>query len=253
MKPLPRRLPSKAANWALRVAVFIPVLALVSILAHRSGGVDTPTFLVLLAMVALCAFVAFVFVAVAFRSLWVKGKRGGRKATWALFMVAIVATPYIYASALAITRPIIIDLSTDLIDPPVFQSEVQLLGENASTIVAGEILDGYPDITGRRYNATADAILDQVQQLAQERNWLATARRGRVGADDEIFLEFSHKSRVLGMPYDFIARLSDEGETTYLDLRSKSQFVNHDLGSNAFIVRRFLADIDFNLVGQIVQ
>lgn len=253
MKPLPRRMPSKAAKWALRLAIFIPALALISVLAHRSGSVDTPSFLVLLAMIFIFAAIAFTFVLVAFRSLWVNGKRGGRRATWALFIVSIVAAPYIYAGALAIARPNVTDVSTDLIDPPVFQTEARLLGENASTIIAGEILDGYPDITGRRYNATADSIIEQVLQMAKDRNWLATAQRGRVGADDEIFLEFSRKSQILGMPTEIIVRITDEGETTYLDIRSRSLFVSHDLGSNAGIIRSLLADVDFNLVGQIVQ
>lgn len=246
-------MPSKSAKWALRIAIFVPVLALLSVFAHRSGSVDTPTFLVLLAVVALFAFVAFLFVVAAFRSLWVNGKRGGRRATWALFAVAIIAAPYLYAVALSITQPDVTDVSTDLINPPVFQAETQLFGENAETVVAGELLDGYPEITGRRYNATADAILEQVLQLAAERSWLLTARRGRVGADDVLLLEFSRKSKILGMPSEIIARVTDEGETTYLDVRSRSLFVSHDLGSNATIIRELLADIDFNMVGQVVE
>ncbi len=253
MKPLPRRMPSKAAKWALRIAVFVPVLALISILAHRGESVDTPTFLVLLAIIALIALLALVFVFLAFRSLWVKGKRGGRRATWALFIVAIVGAPYIYAAALALARPTVTDVSTDLIAPPVFQTELRLLGDNAMTVVAGEIVDGYPDITGRRYNATADVILEQVLLSAEERGWEILARRGRVGANDEVFIEFAHKSRLLGMPKQIIARITDEGETTFLDLRSQSQFISHDLGSNAATIREFIADIDFNLVGQIVR
>ena len=253
MKPLPRRMPSKSAKWALRMAIFIPALALLSILAHRSGSVDTPSLLVLLAMIALCAFIAFLFVIAAFRSLWVNGKRGGRRATWALFIIAVVAAPYLYAAALSITRPSVTEVSTDLIDPPVFQEETQLFGENAGALIVGDLLDGYPEITGRRYNATADAILEQIVQMGLQRSWLATARRGRVGADDEIFLEFSRKSTILGMPSEIIARITDEGETTYLDLRSKSLFVGHDLGSNAAIIRELLGDIDFNMVGQIIQ
>lgn len=253
MRPLPRRLPSKSAKWALRMAIFIPVLAILSILAHRSGSVDTQSFLVLLAMIALCAFAAFFLVIMAFRSLWVNGKRGGRRATWALFIIAVIAAPYLYATALSITRPSVTDVSTDLIDPPVFRSEAQLLGENAGTVIAGDLQDGYPDITGRRYNTTVDAILEQVSQLAENRSWLETARKGRVGADDEIYLEYSHKSQILGMPSQIIARITDEGETTYLDVRSKSLFVRHDLGSNAAIIRRLLADVDFNMVGQIIR
>lgn len=253
MRPLPRRMPSKSAKWALRIAIFVPVLALLSVLAHRSGSVETPSFLVLLAMIALCAFIAFLFVIAAFRSLWVKGKRGGRRATWALFIVAVIAAPYLYGAALSVTRPRVIDVSTDLVDPPVFQAEAQALGESASTVIAGEILDGYPGITGRRYNAAADAVIEQVLQAASNNTWLVTARRGRVGADDEITLEFSHNSIILGMPSEIIARVTDEGETTYLDVRSKSLFISHDLGSNAGIIRRLIADVDFNLAGQIIQ
>lgn len=204
-------------------------------------------------MIALCAFVAFLFTIAAFRSLWVNGTRGGRRATWALFIVAVIAAPYLYAATLSITRPVVTDVSTDLIDPPVFQTEAQLFGNNAGTMIAGELLDGYPEITGRRYKATADVILEQLLQLGKARAWLVTSRRGRVGANDEVFLEFSRKSFVLGMPGEIVARVTDEGETTYLDIRSKSLFVGHDLGTNAAIIRALLAELDFNMVGQIVQ
>ncbi len=253
MRPLPRRMPSKSAKWALRLAIFLPVLAVLCILAHRSGSIDTPSFLALLVAIALFAIIALVFVIAAFRSLWVNGKRGGRRATWALFIVAIIGAPYLYAAALSLNRPDVADVSTNLINPPVFQAEIQLYGENADTIIAGGLRDGYPEITGRRYNATADAILTLVQDLGAERNWIVTSRQGRVGANDELLIEFSRKSIVLGMPGEVIARVSDEGETTYLDLRSRSLFLNHDLGSNAAIVRSLIADIDFEMVGQIVQ
>lgn len=253
MRPLPRRLPSKAAKWALRLAVFVPVLAILSLVMHRTENVDTPTFLVLLVMVALLAAVALLFIFLAFRSLWVHGLRGGRRATWALVFVVLIAFPYVYAFALSAIHPNQADVSTDLVRPPVFADETKQMGNSAVAVIAGELRDGYPEITGRRYTATVDTIIDEVLMMAEERRWTLTTRRGRVGADNAILLEYARKSPVLAMPTAIIVRVADEGDTTYLDIRSKSLFVTHDLGTNADLITQFLTELDFELAGSVIN
>lgn len=251
MRPLPRRLPSRSAIWALRVSIFVPILALASILAHLSGRLNTPDFLVLLAVIAVFALFALLLVLIAFRSLWVHGKRGGRRASWALFLCALVLSPYAYCAGLWVTRPKVVEVSTDLVVPPVFRSEVIKSGKNAATVAAGELVDAYTDITGRRYNSSVDMVFNEVLRMGEERGWRVVSQRGRIGADSDLTIEFSDKSLILALPQKISFRIKDEGETSYLDLRAKTPFIAHDLGANAYLVREFLSEIDYNLIGQV--
>jgi len=54
---------------------------------------------------------------------------------------------------------------------------------------------------------------------------------------------------VFGFASDISIRLSEEAETTYVDMRSVSRFGPHDLGSNALIISEFLAALDAELLG----
>lgn len=63
-------------------------------------------------------------------------------------------------------------------------------------------------------------------------------------AGGEASIEVRAFSRWLRFPADLVIRLTDEGESTFVDLRSASHFARHDLGDNAERIRRFLADLD---------
>ncbi|RST82838.1 DUF1499 domain-containing protein [Aquibium carbonis] len=63
-------------------------------------------------------------------------------------------------------------------------------------------------------------------------------------ASAEVSIEVRAFSRWLRFPADLVVRLTDEGETTFVDLRSASHFAQHDLGDNADRIRRFLVDLD---------
>ena len=57
-------------------------------------------------------------------------------------------------------------------------------------------------------------------------------------------LEVRAFSQWLRFPADLVIRLTDEGESTFVDLRSASHFAQHDLGDNADRISSFLADLD---------
>ncbi|WP_187970081.1 DUF1499 domain-containing protein [Aquibium microcysteis] len=63
-------------------------------------------------------------------------------------------------------------------------------------------------------------------------------------ADGEASIEVRAFSHWLRFPCDLVIRLTDEGESTFVDLRSASHFARHDLGDNAARIRSFLADLD---------
>jgi hypothetical protein len=57
------------------------------------------------------------------------------------------------------------------------------------------------------------------------------------------------KTMILGLPVDVSIRITDEGDTTYVDMRSASRYGRHDLGDNAARINGFLVALDAAVAG----
>lgn len=62
-------------------------------------------------------------------------------------------------------------------------------------------------------------------------------------------LQYRTETLILGIPQDVLVRLSEEEETTFVDLRAATRDGNHDLGLNAELINGFLRDLDVRLLG----
>lgn len=62
-------------------------------------------------------------------------------------------------------------------------------------------------------------------------------------------LQYRTRTLVLGVPQDILVRLSEEEETTFVDMRAATRDGDHDLGLNAELIRDFLRDLDIRLLG----
>lgn len=65
----------------------------------------------------------------------------------------------------------------------------------------------------------------------------------------QIVLQGETRTLLFGFESDVSIRLSEEAETTFVDMRSVSRFGSHDLGSNAQIIEKYLAALDAELLG----
>ena len=102
----------------------------------------------------------------------------------------------------------------------------------------------YPQVTGRRYDGSPDRILTAINKVIAANGWTVVAQKGEPGVDEEILLEVVARTFLLGFTSDAVIRLSDEGETTYVDMRSVSRYGIHDLGENADRITAFMAALD---------
>ncbi|WP_339758054.1 DUF1499 domain-containing protein [uncultured Hoeflea sp.] len=62
-------------------------------------------------------------------------------------------------------------------------------------------------------------------------------------------LQYRTRTLVLGIPQDVLVRLSEEEETTFVDMRAATRDGEHDFGINAELIRTFLQDLDLQLLG----
>jgi Protein of unknown function (DUF1499) len=229
---------SVAARWSSRCAIFALALMVVAVLLHRFGQIATGPFLVVLTLVALLAALGLVLSAAGLVGLWLHGHAGGRRAAAALALCLSVLSPFGYALYNAVTLPRLSDISTDLADPPQF-SQAAPSGLNPQMQSAA-----YPDVTGRRYAVTGESLLALVERQVSESGWRVIDRRGSLGGTGEVLLEAEATTLIMGFKDKIVIRVTDEGGSSYVDMRSKSGYSGYDMGANAARITNFMQALD---------
>jgi len=248
-----RRRQSISARWSVRVAFLAAILFVLSGLGHRFERIETPEFLWLLAVVAGLALLALLLSFKGFTSLWRRGDRGGPSAFWGGVIALIVLAPFAMTLYQALALPTLYDVSTDIADPPELFAAGQR-SERMNPLVNDEESRGlqssaYPQVTGRRYDGSPDRILTAVNTVVSNNGWTVLSQKGEPGDDEEILLEVVARTWLLGFTSDVVIRLTDEGETTYVDMRSVSRYGIHDLGENADRITAFMTALDTEVQG----
>ncbi len=88
--------------------------------------------------------------------------------------------------------------------------------------------------------------------MVARQGWLGVgALPSTDGTTSDAVVNAIAKSFVLELPADVAIRVTSEGETSYVDMRSASRYGRHDLGDNAARIVKFLSELDQEVVGQI--
>lgn len=173
----------------------------------------------------------------------------GRK--WAGTLVSVLAL-VIGLTAIAIPLswqrsaqrlPSIHDITTDLDNPPAFQSILEKRADAPNTLDRTPQLsllqrEGYPDLAPVTLSTPPPATFDRALAVAQSQGWeIVTADKssGRIEATDT--------TRWFGFTDDVVVRLTPWGTGTRVDVRSTARTGTGDLGRNASRIRRFLDDL----------
>lgn len=242
---------SVIAPWSKRAAVFALVLGLVALALHRFGLLETVAFLNVLALVGMLALLALLLAAIAFQSIWYRGDSGGKNIAWGSVVAGVVVLPFLVAGFLALTKPPLTQLTTDLDDPPPMAEIADSRPPEANMLVAPTAAENelqaqhYPEITGRRYAADMDQVADTVEALLVEWGWAADEPPPpRDDSTVEVIIPGQASLPVLALPYDLVVRVTDEGNATYVDMRSSARYGSRDLGMNAWVIDSFLTELD---------
>lgn len=250
---------SSAAEWARRLSAFSLVLFATAGVGHRYRLVETEAFLWTLALVGGLAVCGLVLAAAGFVRLWRHGDRAGRAALAAVALSALVLVPYAAAAWLYVRLPALTDLSTDLDEPPRFSVAPNLRDGRMNRVAAitpeaaAAQMHAYPDIAGRRLDATPDRVLAALAPVVAARGWRVRGQMPTSAQAPEVSIEMEAPSWLLRLPADAVVRLSDEGETTFVDMRIAVRYGPHDLGANARRIRGFMADLAAELERQSLE
>jgi hypothetical protein len=255
MASIRERQTSKAAGWSRRTGAFSAVLLLTVFIGHRYDLVETPAFLWVLGIVALLAALALLFAGLAFSRLWHFGDRGGRDLTVGALLAILVLVPFGVAAYWAAIYPPLRDISTDLDDPPVLDVSARTKDMNElSPATPGEQrlqTESYPLVTGRSYSLPFDRVVDAVETVVDRHDWQLTAPYPDATGQTQVTINALAKSFVVDLPVDVAIRVTDDGDTVTVDMRSASRFGRYDLGDNAARIVGFLAELDQEVAGQV--
>ena len=155
----------------------------------------------------------------------------------------------------SVTRPALHDISTTMADPPLFRT-ILIRDDNWDMIPEADNSDyqglsprqrwqqihseAYPDIRTVRVEQSTTLLMEKAERLANARGWEIKdldAAEGRI--------EASTTSTPMAYPHDIAIRIraAEGGNGSIVDMRSVSREGTHDLGTNADIIRGFLADL----------
>lgn len=246
---------SRSAALARTMARFAAVLFVVAAAGHRFGLLETPSFFAVLAVVALVALAALLLSAHGFVRLWRHADIGGANIAVAVVLSLAVLSPFAVWGYWAATYPFLTDVATDLDDPPRLDAaaRARTAGMNPVAPIGEDdkkaIALSYPTVTGRRYDMPMPRVAEAAARAIANRGWRLAGERPSAAAleeslDPEITLEAAARSLVLGLPADVSVRLTDETDSTYVDMRSASRYGRHDLGENAARITSFLVELD---------
>lgn len=168
---------SQAAVWSRRLAVFCLPYLLIVVLGHRFGAVDTISTFWLLGLAILLLIAAIVAAIIGFRELWFYGHEGGIDSTRGMALAVILLLPFLYYAAQALTLPQLYDISTDLDDPPAYDSVLGDRSESMNPVVNATDaqkkmqIEAYPRVAARRYPLDTGQVFREVVALISDRDW----------------------------------------------------------------------------------
>ena len=252
---------SSAARWSRRVAAFSAVLLVTATFGHRLALIDTVPLFWLIGIVGTLALLALVLAASGFSRLWNHGDKGGRDSTRAVIVALVVLAPFLASGYRVIAYPALHDISTDTVDPPelIYAARARTGIMNRVEPITPEQAEAqmaaYPEVTGRRYDAPADRVMESIQTVLATRNWVRVSPMSESPADEppsaETTIELTAWTFLFHFPSDVAIRLVDEGETSYVDMRSASRYGRHDLGDNASRIAAFLNELGTDVAGKV--
>lgn len=255
----PERRVSPMAQRARRIAGFSLVLLIVAGVGHRYGMVETVAYFWILALVAGLALLALGLAAGGFWRLWLYGEKAGKASLAATLLAAIVLAPYAAGAYFVLRYPVLNDISTDLVEPPQFvlASARRSGAMNAIVPITREAAalqtEHYPDVSGRRYDASMSRVMNAAAAVIAARGWKPYARLPLEAEHGEVSIELEALTLLVRFPADAVLRLTDEGASTFVDMRLNTRYAKHDLGDNARRIRAFMSDLDAEFARQSLE
>lgn len=160
-----------------------------------------------------------------------------------LLTLGVTATG-VYFQYSARNAPPIHDITTDLESPPEFVAMVRLRQdapnppEYTGEETAQAQREAYPHIQPLVVNMPKQEVIDEIVNLIADRGWHMVSINRQDGR-----VEATEKLAWFGFKDDVVFRITETGEETRVDMRSKSRIGRGDIGVNADRIDRLLRNL----------
>lgn len=233
-----------SALWSRRLGLFAIPVALIAVLAQRSGRLEFLPAVAALGSGMVLALLAILLGVVALAVIWVRGNQGAAAAAVGIVTGALILAPAVYYVAPAWELPALTDIATDPGDPPAFVFAAAERGPGDNPLAypgeqaAIEQLSAYPDIQPLRITPPPEEAQALALQIVETRGW-----RVLDSGSGSTRIEAVDTSLILHMSDDIVIEIKPDGAGSRVEMRSASRTGTHDLGANAARIRAFLTDL----------
>lgn len=245
---------SAAALWARRLALFAAALALLDMILTRAGYIDVPATLALMGASILCDCTALLFSGTAAVIIWQTGRRGMGRMVGALFIGLCVLAYPLYLASKAVFLPQINDVSTDLINPPLFSTSAHAkllregrVYEETSLAWRDSQRRAYPDLQPIVIDVESDEAFQLVQKAIVARGWRIIEQSAPNKQRPNGRFDVIARSLIMGFPDDVTIRIIPQQGQSRIDVRAASRFGKHDFGMNAARIMSFAQELQNQL------
>ncbi len=236
------------SHWLGLGAAMMGVLAVAGV---RFGGVPPLNGVVVYSAALLLACLAAVAAFGACVAIWRHGGPGLRYAVRGALLALAVVAPAAFFGALALSLPMLNDVSTDIADPPSFgRSRAAVDGRRGlipPEYAAGlgeEQLAAYPDVQPILMDQTPEETLALALRAATNLGWQVLDSTPPVGRTGVGRIEATARTLLFGFTDDVTIRIRPAVNETRIDLRSRSRVGRHDFGANARRILAFQREIE---------
>jgi hypothetical protein len=249
-----RRLPdepnSKLAVWSRRFAFFSVAAALIAIIIVRAGLLEAlPGMVTFGGALAFGAF-GILLALLSFITIWRQGLSGLGYSVTAIFVGGLLLAYPAYLGYKAYKLPPISDITTDVIDPPIFDAIRRLRTratnppQYAGLYAAEQQREAYPEISTLELTVPPKVAYDHALALVNKRRWLVMDAREPIPGRRDGRIEAVARTPVMGFREDVVIRIRGNDEESRVDMRSSSRYGSRDIGSNASRIRSYLDGVE---------
>jgi hypothetical protein len=199
-----------------------------------------------LVIAALAILVALAGLAV----IWHTGARGLGAAFTAIGLALLLLAYPLYLGIQAFRLPPLIDVTTDINDPPRYEVLAQLRERDANPaeypggVTAKVQRASYPDIESYVVEATPQQVYDAALTVINKRRWRVVDERPPQAGRRDGHIEAVARTLIMGFREDVVVRIRATPDGAQIDARSSTRYGPHDFGSNAARIRRLLEEVD---------
>ncbi len=251
LKPTPPKR-SLVAAAALRLAVFALLVTVYSAALLRTRSVQAePGFGAFLSGLALAALATILGVA-GLAVVWRTGRKGAGRAFAAIVIGAAVLGGPAYVAFKGLRAPLLGEVSTDLDDPPRFDflARDRKPGDRPAPppsippAQAEKQRTTYPDLKPLILDLPAEEAAELALGVVETKGWRVVGPTAYPrGGPPTGRIEAAARTPLLGIEEDVSIRVRADGDRSRVDVRAASRLGRLGFGSEAALVKSYLADL----------